>query len=108
MGGAQLSGALNSGGTASVTGNLVQATGYGNSASNAILVSALPATLNTSSASITNVQYNLASVSATVNNVSMQASGTNVGSTSGGVNISGNNIVAMAVGNRSVNTITGR
>jgi hypothetical protein len=108
MGGAQLSGALNSGGTASVTGNLVQATGYGNSASNAILVSALPVTLNTASASITNVQYNLASVSATVSNVAIQASGTNVSTSSGGVNISGNNIVAMAVGNRAVNTITGR
>jgi hypothetical protein len=90
-----------------VTGNLVQATGYGNSASNAILVSALPATLNTSSASITNVQYNLASVSATVSSVVVQASG-NVSTSSGGVNISGNSIVAMAVGNRSVNTITGR
>lgn len=107
MGGAQMGTALNSGGSASVTGNVLQATAYGNTASNAVQVSALPATLNTSSASITNVQYNLASVSATVSNTSVQGSGTNT-STSAGVNISGNSIVAMAVGNRAVNTIVGR
>jgi hypothetical protein len=108
MGGAQMSGALNSGGSASVAGNLLQATGYGNSASNAVQVSALPATLNTASASITNVQYNMASISATVSNVAVQGSGSSNSNSSAGVNISGNAIVAMAVGNRAVNTITGR
>lgn len=107
LGGAQLGGALNSGGTASVSGNLLQATAYGNSASNSVQLSALPATLNTASASITNVQYNLASVSATVNNATVQASGTS-SNTSAGVNISGNSTIAMAVGNRATNVITGR
>jgi hypothetical protein len=105
MGGAQLSGALN-GGSASVTGNVVQSMAYGNSASNAIQVSAMAPGLNTASTSITNVQYNLASVTATVANVNMQASGTNVGAAN--VNLGGNSIVAMAVGNRAVNTVTGR
>jgi hypothetical protein len=105
MGGQQLSGALN-GGSASVTGNLVQSMAYGNSASNAIQVSAMAPGLNTASTSITNVQYNLASVTARVDNVNMQASGTSVGA--GSVNLGGNNIVAMAVGNRAVNTVTGR
>ena len=107
MGGVQLNGALNSGGTASVTGNAIQALAYGNSASNAIQVSALTAGLNTASASITNVQYNMAAVSATVSGSSMQANGLNsTGAAS--VNMAGNSIVAMAVGNRAVNTITGR
>jgi hypothetical protein len=79
---------------------------YGNSASNAIQVSAMAPGLNTASTSITNVQYNLASVTARVDNVNMQASGTSVGA--GSVNLGGNNIVAMAVGNRAVNTVTGR
>ncbi|OYU32453.1 MAG: hypothetical protein CFE39_03020 [Comamonadaceae bacterium PBBC2] len=107
MGGVQLGGALNSGGTAGVTGNLMQATAYGNSASNSVQVSALPATLNTASASITNVQYNLASVSASVNNASVQAGGIS-STTSAGVNISGNSTIAMAVGNRASNVIVGR
>jgi len=106
MGGAQLNGALN-GGSASVAGNVVQSVAYGNSATNAIQVSALPAGLNTASASITNVQYNLASVTSTVQNMNVQGNGVNT-SGSAGVNISGNSIVAMAVGNRSVNSITGR
>lgn len=105
MGGQQLSGALN-GGSASVTGNVVQSMAYGNSASNAIQVSAMAPGLNTASTSITNVQYNLASVTARVENVNMQASGTSVGA--GNVNLGGNSIVAMAVGNRAVNTVTGR
>lgn len=107
MGGVQLGGALNSGGTVGVTGNLMQATAYGNSASNSVQVSALPATLNTASAAITNVQYNLASVSASVNNASVQAGGIS-STTSAGVNISGNSTIAMAVGNRATNAITGR
>jgi hypothetical protein len=107
MGGAQLNGALNSGGSASVTGNVVQSVAYGNSASNAIQVAALPAGLNTASASITNVQYNLSSVTSTISGVNVQGSGVN-SSGNGGVNISGNSVVAMAAGNRVVNTITGR
>lgn len=106
MGGSQLSGALN-GGSAAVTGNVIQSVAYGNSASNSIQVSALPATLNTASASITNVQYNLASVTSTIAGMNVQANGTNSVSSSG-VNISGNTVMAMAVGNRASNIIVGR
>lgn len=107
IGGVQLSGALNSGGSAAVTGNAIQSLAYGNSASNAIQVSALTAGLNTASASITNVQYNMAAVSASVTGSSMQANGLN-STGAATVNMAGNSVVAMAVGNRAVNTITGR
>lgn len=106
MGGSALNGALN-GGSAAVTGNVIQSVAYGNSASNSIQVSALPATLNTASASITNVQYNLASVTSTIAGVNVQASGSNSVSSTG-VNISGNTVMAMAVGNRASNVIVGR
>ncbi|PUE18882.1 hypothetical protein B9Z38_11355 [Limnohabitans sp. MMS-10A-160] len=108
MGGSVLNGALNTGSLA-MTGNQFQATAYGNSATNAVQVSALSAGLNSASASITNVQYNLASITATINQVNLQAgSSLNTGNSAGaGVNISGNSIVAMAVGNRAVNS-TGR
>jgi hypothetical protein len=106
VGGSQLGGALN-GGSATVAGNQVLSVAYGNSANNSVVVSALTPTLNTASASITSVQYNLTSVNASIGNATVQASGT-AGSSGANVGISGNSIVAMAVGNRSVNTITGR
>jgi hypothetical protein len=106
MGGSALNGALN-GGSVAVTGNVIQSLAYGNSANNSVQVSALPATLNTASASITNVQYNLASVSASIAGMNVQASGSNSVSSSG-VNISGNTVTAMAVGNRASNVIIGR
>jgi hypothetical protein len=108
IGGSQLGGALNgTTASASVTGNQVSSVAYGNSANNSVVVSALAPTLNTASASITSVQYNLTSVNATISNSAMQASGA-AGSSGANVGISGNSIVAMAVGNRSVNAITGR
>jgi len=106
VGGAQLNGALN-GGSFNASGNQLTSVAYGNSASNAVNVSTLAPGLNTASASITNVQYNMASINASVSGVSVQGSGA-VGVSGGSVNISGNSIVAMAVGNRSVNSITGR
>lgn len=106
VGGSQLGGALN-GGSATVAGNQVLSVAYGNSANNSVVVSALTPTLNTASASITSVQYNLTSVNATIGNTTVQASGS-AGSSGANVGISGNSIVAIAVGNRSVNTITGR
>jgi hypothetical protein len=90
-----------------VTGNAIQSVAYGNTASNTIQLSALPATLNTASAAITNVQYNLASVTASITGVNVQGNGSNSVSSSG-VNISGNTVTAMAVGNRAVNFIVGR
>ena len=108
VGGSQLGGALNgTTASASVTGNQVSSVAYGNSANNSVVVSALAPTLNTASASITSVQYNLTSVNATISNAAMQASGA-AGSSGANVSVNGNSIVAMAVGNRSINTITGR
>lgn len=106
IGGTQLGGALN-GGSVSASGNQLTSVAYGNSANNAVVLSSLAPGLNTASASITNVQYNLTSVTATVNSASVQASGAAAAS-GGNINISGNSTIAMAVGNRSVNSITGR
>ena len=101
-----MGGALN-GGSFNASANQLLSVAYGNSANNAVVVSALAPGLNTASASITNVQYNMASINASVSGVNVQASGT-VGTTGGSVNINGNSTIAMAVGNRSVNSITGR
>ena len=106
LGGSQMGGALN-GGAVSVAGNQVSSVAYGNSANNSVVISALTPTLNTASASITSVQYNLTSVTATIGNTTVQASGA-AGSSGANVGITGNSIVAMAMGNRSVNVITGR
>jgi hypothetical protein len=106
IGGTQLGGALN-GGSVSAAGNQLTSVAYGNSVNNAVVVSSLAPGLNTASASITNVQYNLTSVTATVNNATVQASGASAVN-GGNINISGNSTIAMAVGNRSINSITGR
>jgi hypothetical protein len=105
LNGTNLGAALNgTGGSTSVQGNQMVALAYGNSVDNAIVMSALPGSLNTASAAITNVQYNMASITATVSGASMVASGTVSGA--GSVNVSGNTITAQVVGNRSVNSIT--
>ena len=106
MGGTQLSGALN-GGSVAMTGNVFQSVAYGNSATNAIQVSALSAGLNTASASITNMQINRAAVNSQITGVNVQANGVN-SSGAAGVNISGNSVMSMAVGNRAVNTVSSR
>jgi hypothetical protein len=105
LNGTNLGAALNStGGSTSVQGNQMVALAYGNSVDNAIVMSALPGSLNTASAAITNVQYNMASITASVSDASMVASST--AGLSGSVNVSGNTITAQVVGNRSVNSIT--
>jgi hypothetical protein len=105
LNGTNLGAALNgTGGSTSVQGNQMVALAYGNSVDNAIVMSALPGSLNTASAAITNVQYNMASITASVSGASMVASGTV--NSSGSVNVSGNTITAQVVGNRSVNSIT--
>jgi hypothetical protein len=106
IGGAQLVGSLN-GGSATVVGNQVLSVAYGNSVNNSVVTGTSTPALNTASASITSIQYNLTSVTATIGGTSVQASG-NVGSTGVNMGITGNSMVAMAVGNRSVSTITGR
>lgn len=105
LNGTNLGAALNgTGGSTSVQGNQMVALAYGNSVDNVISMSALPGSLNTASAAITNVQYNMASITASVSGASMVASGTVSGA--GSVNVSGNTITAQVVGNRSVNSIT--
>ena len=106
IGGTQMGGALN-GGSVSASANQLLSVAYGNSANNAVVVSSLAPGLNTASASITNVQYNMASVNAAITNSNVQASG-NVRTSGGNINVTGNSMVAMAVGNRSVNSVTGR
>lgn len=107
LSGTSLGAALNgSGGSTSVQGNQLVALAYGNSVDNTLSMSALPGSLNTASAAITNVQYNMASISASVTGGGMSANGSLSGA--GSVNVSGNTITAQAVGNRSVNSLTAR
>lgn len=107
LSGTSLGAALNgSGGSTSVQGNQLVALAYGNSVDNTLSMSALPGSLNTASAAISNVQYNMASISASVIGGGMSANGSLSGA--GSVNVSGNTITAQAVGNRSVNSLTAR
>lgn len=107
LNGTTLGAVLNgTGGSTSVQGNQMVALAYGNSVDNVIGMSALPGSLNTASAAITSVQYNMASISATVSGVSMVGSGTVSGT--GAVNVSGNTVTAQVVGNRSVSSIAAR
>lgn len=107
LNGTNLGASLNgTGGSTSVQGNQMVALAYGNSVDNVIGMSALPGGLNTASAAITSVQYNMASISATVSGASLAASGTVSGT--GTANVSGNTITAQVVGNRSVNSIAAR
>lgn len=107
LNGTTLGATLNgTGGSTSVQGNQMVALAYGNSVDNVIGMSALPGGLNTASAAITSVQYNMASISATVSGVSMVGSGTVSGT--GAVNVSGNTVTAQVVGNRSVSSIAAR
>ena len=106
LGSSQLGGALN-GGAFSASGNQLASVAYGNSANNTVVVSALAPGLSTASASITSVQYNMASVKAEVSGTSVVANGS-AGTTGGAISITGNSIVANVVGNRSINAITGR
>lgn len=107
LNGTTLGATLNgTGGSTSVQGNQMVALAYGNSVDNVIGMSALPGGLNTASAAITSVQYNMASISAAVSGVSMVGSGTVSGT--GAVNVSGNTVTAQVVGNRSVSSIAAR
>jgi hypothetical protein len=85
-----------------VQSNSVQAAGYGNTASNAIGLSA-PAAGTGASASLVNRQTNTAGISTLV-------TGVNIGITATGAHgsmgvVSGNSVSAQAVGNSSVNVI---
>lgn len=90
--------------TALVQNNAVVASGYGNTASNSLGMSALTGNANAASAGISNVQYNLGAVNASVSNVSIGIAGAG-GVTGGQATVSGNSVAAQAVGNSAVNRI---
>ncbi|MEP6823790.1 MAG: hypothetical protein ABI919_03155 [Ramlibacter sp.] len=93
-----------SGGSASVQGNSVLASGYGNTASNALGLTAPAAAAGTASASIVNRQTNSATISASVSNVNVGVGG---GMASGSsIAITGNAVTAQAVGNSATNVLS--
>ena len=95
-----------SGATATVQGNQMLASGYGNTASNTVVLSALALGANQATAAISNVQYNTASINATISSASTGVFG---GTANGGVVVvSGNTTTAQAMGNVAVNRITTR
>jgi hypothetical protein len=103
--------------TVTVQGNVVSAFGYGNSASNLLGVSALPAGLSQTSNWITNTQANSGAIQATVGGAVAGGAGINigvgaatgVGSASGGlIVVSNNSAVAQATANSAVSRIVGR
>ena len=95
-----------SGATATVQGNQMLASGYGNTASNTVVLSALALGANQATAAISNVQYNTAFINATISSASTGVFG---GTANGGVVVvSGNTTTAQAMGNVAVNRITTR
>lgn len=107
LNGTTLGAALNgTGGRTTVQGNQLVAMASGNSVDNVLAMSALPGSLNTARAAVTNVQYNMASITASVNGASVMGSGSVSGG--GSVNVSGNTITAQVMGNRAVNSISAR
>jgi hypothetical protein len=88
--------------TATVQGNQVQASGYGNTASNSIGLSAAGGAAG-AGAAIANRQVNAATISATVSGVMVGIGG---GQSAGSnVVVTGNAIAAQAVGNTATNVI---
>ena len=92
--------------SASVQSNIVLASGYGNSASNSIGLSALSSGQNLASASVSNTQSNSASVSSMVKGVTIGVIGG--GASGGSSTITGNAITAQAIGNSASNLIVAR
>jgi hypothetical protein len=103
-------GALNTGAfngvNTSVISNYVVAYGYGNTASNSLVLSSLPGNTSQATASITNTQFNAQNVNALI-------SGVTIGIGSGGIGggssiVSSNSIAAQAMGNAAVNGISSK
>lgn len=92
------------GGSASVQGNSVLASGYGNTASNALGLTAPAAAASTASASIVNRQTNTASINATVSNVTIGVGGGMA--TGSAIAITGNSVTAQAIGNSATNVLS--
>lgn len=94
------------GSSATVQSNNVVASGYGNSASNSIGLSALSANQNLASASLINAQTSTASINSTVAGISIGVIG---GGASGGAStVTGNAILAQSIGNSASNIIAAR
>jgi hypothetical protein len=95
-------GAALAGTAAAVTGNLLQATATGNSASNALALGAATGGFG-QGAAVNNVQFNNASINAAVRGAMV---GVGAGSVGGGSTvITGNSIAAQAIGNSAVNKL---
>ena len=102
---------INAGATGSLTAtnavvqaNQMAASSYGNSATNSLGLSAL-GNQNTASAMISNVQFNGAAITSSVNSVNIGVSGSASG---GSVVVSGNSLSARSVGNSASNVISAR
>lgn len=93
-----------SGGSASVQGNSVLASGYGNTASNALGLTAPAAAAGTASASIVNRQTNTAAISASVSNMNIGVGGGMAGGSA--IAITGNSVTAQAIGNSASNVLS--
>lgn len=93
------------GSSLSVTGNVVQAAGYGNIATNSLTLTSLNSVDNDATAAVYSTQYNGGSVTSTVSNASIGH--TSLGAlTTGTVSVGGNTVSASAVGNLATSTIT--
>jgi hypothetical protein len=96
--------ALN-GTSVSVTGNIIQAYGYGNISTNGVTMTSLAGGANDATLAAGNIQTNTGAISATI-------SGSNIGSTSLGtvtgsrLAVGGNNLASTAVGNFAITNVT--
>lgn len=88
----------------SVVNNQASALSYGNTASNAVAVSALTGSSNLASTLINNTQTNSASISSAVTGVNIGVSGGSL--SNGSVVVAGNAISARSVGNSASNVIS--
>lgn len=96
--------ALN-GSSVSVTGNIIQAYGYGNISTNGVNMTSLAGGANDATLAAGNIQNNTGAISATI-------SGSTIGSTSRGtvtgsrLSVGGNNLASTAVGNFAITNVT--
>ncbi|MCB9930938.1 MAG: hypothetical protein H6844_16160 [Alphaproteobacteria bacterium] len=94
-----------SGSTASLSGNTITAAGYGNIATNSLMLSSLNAPTDDASAMIANLQSNVGAVSATVTG-GFAGVTVNGAATSSTVSVGSNRFSASAVGNFATSTMT--
>jgi hypothetical protein len=98
-------GAALNGSSISVTGNIVQAYGYGNISTNGVNMTSLTGGANDATLAAGNIQTNTGAISSII-------SGSNIGSTSLGtvtgsrLSVGGNNLASTAVGNFAVTNVT--